>query len=106
MVFHLVIVQLVLVFIGSALSQEFSLIGEALEGGNPCRNGVLFMERFIGGPPSKENYWNGSIDFGLYKNLPEARISLFLTAPATIFLVSINDMLLRHSDDYKICAQS
>ncbi|CAD7084445.1 unnamed protein product [Hermetia illucens] len=102
MIFHLVIVQLVLIFIGSALSQEFRFISEALQGGSPCRNGVLFMERFIGGPPSKENYWNGSINFDLYKNLPEARISLFLTAPATIFLDEEDGRVLSDSDAFHI----
>lgn len=68
----------------SCASAQMALIGEALEGYSPCPNSILFISRYIDGPPSKENYWNGTISLDKWPNLSEIHISLTVDNPARI----------------------
>lgn len=59
-------------------------IGEALEAFAPCDEFVLSMERFIGGRPQLENYWNGTFYLDKWPNISEVRLSLTVDNPAKI----------------------
>ena len=87
-VFNLVLVMMS--SLNSINGQGMGLIGDAIEMYKPCENGIVIMSRIIGGPPSKENYWDGSFHVGkLYPNLTEARFTLKFNAAANVSVVSI-----------------
>lgn len=68
----------------SGAAAQMALIGEALEAHSPCDGHVLFMERYSGGPPSKENYWNGTVSLDKWPQLSEVRLELTVDNPARI----------------------
>lgn len=55
---------------------QMSSIGDAIEIFNPCEDFILSMQRIIGGPPTSENYWDGTFYLDKWPNLTEIRIGL------------------------------
>ena len=65
-------------------SDGMSAIGSAYQAHSPCKEGVLFMSREVGGPKKPENYWDGVVDVARWPNIPEIYIELTVDSAARL----------------------